>query len=403
MFDTSVLVVDDNATNRRILEQMLMNWGMSPATAESGELALEMMADAQAAGKPFPLVLVDANMPGMNGFTLTARIRQRPELTGATILMLTSANRRRDVERCRELGIAAYLPKPIKQSDLLNAIMTALGAPPAETDEATPTLPGALEAGQRRLRILLAEDNVVNREVAVRMLTKRGHSVRTVADGEEVLAALNSEGIDLVLMDVQMPRMDGFEATAAVRRSEAATGGHMPIVALTASAMKGDRERCLEAGMDGYVSKPLRASELFRAVEAPFTSVTERGDDSGNRGEPPQRGKFDREAALARVDGDSGLLHEIIGLFLAEAPELLSEIRQSVARHDGHALERASHKLKGSVANFDAGAPFDAAQRLERRGREGDFERAGEDYQVLESEIGRLQEAMAPVGGHGAT
>jgi CheY-like chemotaxis protein len=267
-----VLVVDDNATNRCILEEMLLRWRMTPTLAASGRAALAELEGAKEKGKPFPLVLTDAQMPEMDGFALAERIKQNPELAGATILMLTSVGHRGDAARCRELGIAAYLTKPIGQSELLDAILRVLGP---EVDKASPpslVTRHMLRQGRRSLKILLVEDNPVNRALAFRLLQRRGSFVAVAGDGREALAALEKQIFDLVLMDVQMPEMDGLEATAAIREREKRTGTHLPIIAMTAAAMKGDRERCLEAGMDGYISKPIRAEELFEVIESLLTA-----------------------------------------------------------------------------------------------------------------------------------
>ena len=267
--DLPVLVVDDNATNRRILEGMLKSWCMRPTAVEGGHDALAVLEQARKTGKTFPLILLDAQMPGMDGFGLTERMKQIPELAGATIMMLTSAGLRGDAARCRELGIAAYLTKPIKQSELLDAILLALGTLPPEAGRTPLVTRHALRESRQRLRILLAEDNAVNQTLVVRLLEKWGHAVTVAGDGRAALAAVEKAGFggfDLVLMDVQMPELDGLEATTAIRAKEKASGGHLPIIAMT-HTMKGDRERCLAAGMDGYISKPVQAQELFEAVE----------------------------------------------------------------------------------------------------------------------------------------
>jgi PAS domain S-box-containing protein len=265
-----VLVVDDNATNRRLVEQILRNWHMQPSAVDGGAAALRALVQARTAAAPFPLVLIDGRMPEMDGFALAARIRDDPSLSGSTILMLTSDDRATDLVRCRTLGIAAYLIKPIRQSELLDAIVTALSSPaaeaaPASLDQAASSPARAVGDG-RVLRVLLAEDNEVNQRLAVRLLETRGHSVVVVATGRDAVDAVAAERFDLVLMDVQMPEMDGFEATAAIRASECTTTRRLPIIAMTAHAMKGDRERCLLAGMDDYVAKPVKAAELFELI-----------------------------------------------------------------------------------------------------------------------------------------
>ena len=246
------------------------------------------------------------------------------------------------------------------------------------------------------MRILPTEDNTVNRAVALRVLEKRGHRVTTAGSGREALDALQKEPFDLVLMDLQTPEMDGFEATAAMRRDEEKTGGHIPIIALTASAMKGDRERCLEAGMDSYVSKPIRARRLYEVVEGFLSRAGESESGEDDRSPPTEPMIFDSTATLSWVDGDAELLREVIDLFISEAPEMLSNIRESIARSDAQALERAAHKLKGSVGNFRATGAMDASEVLEVMGRDGDLASADEAYDRLESEISLLERALAP-------
>ena len=257
-----VLVVDDNSTNRRILHELLAGWGTRPAVVESGQAALEAMRQAADAGHPYSVVLLDHMMPEMDGLMLAERIQADPRLTGAMLMMLSSADRPETAARCRERGVASYLTKPVKRAELLSALMRAVGA--AARPAAAPRR--FVPCGHS-LRLLLAEDNAVNQKLAVRLLEKRGHSVKVVGNGKEAVAALEAEAFDVVLMDVQMPEMDGLEATAAIRAREKASGERVPIVALTAHAMKGDREQCMAVGMDGYVSKPLQPGELFDTIE----------------------------------------------------------------------------------------------------------------------------------------
>jgi CheY-like chemotaxis protein len=278
-----VLVVDDNNTNRRILREMLSNWGMKPTVVESGATALQCAKQAE---NPFALILVDFHMPGMDGFTLVEQLRRGTDpAIEAEVIMLTSAGQRGDGARCRELGVAAYLTKPVAQSELFECIVRVLSTsrsgsaelvtrytlregnrPVAESPApiAQPTPRG----GKRTLRVLLAEDNVVNQMLATRLLEKQGHRVTVTTNGREALAALDHGQFDAILMDVQMPEMDGFEATAAIRLREQSTGRHLPIIAMTAHAMRGDQERCLAAGMDGYIAKPIKARELIELLES---------------------------------------------------------------------------------------------------------------------------------------
>jgi CheY-like chemotaxis protein len=267
-----VLVVDDNATNRHILHEILAHWQMQPYEVDGGAAALTALAQANQAGVPVPLVLIDAQMPEMDGFTLAARIKADPTLADATILMLSSADLPEATARCREMGIAIYLVKPIAQADLREAIVTALQRPVPNTHAAPPVPQRPWPEPPRSLRILLAEDNVVNQRLVVRMLEKRGHQIAVAGNGKEALAALDRQTFDVVLMDVQMPEFDGLQATAAIRAQERISGAHLPIVALTAHAMQGDKEGFLAAGMDAYLSKPMKADDLFATIDRLVTA-----------------------------------------------------------------------------------------------------------------------------------
>ena len=260
-----VLVVDDNDTNRHILGSLLAGWGMEPTLSASGAEALGALARARETNQAFRLVLTDAEMPGMDGFELADEIRGNPELSGVSIMMLTSAGQRGDAVRCRELGLEGYLTKPVGQTELRDAILHVTGSRRGDAKPALVTRHSLRE--EKRLRILLAEDNLVNQKLAARLLEKQGHHVSIVGTGREALEQLEKQGFDLVLMDIQMPEMDGFEATAAIREREKLTARHVHIIAMTAHAMQGDRERCLAAGMDGYVSKPIKLQELIGVIE----------------------------------------------------------------------------------------------------------------------------------------
>jgi CheY-like chemotaxis protein len=286
------------------------------------------------------------------------------------------------------------LTKPIKQSDLLNAILSALRFSPAETTITPLPLSSIPLKNPLTLPLLLVEDNVVNQRLALRMLKKQGYTVVVANNGEEALAALAREPFALVLMDVQMPVMDGLTATAAIRRQEQCAGGHIPIVALTAHAMNGDRERCLAAGMDAYLSKPFQARQLCQVIESLLPSSLPSLQTETNPDEPSEA-VFDRQAVLERVDGDKELLQEIVDLFLAEAPELLSTIRESIACRDSITLEHVAHSLKGTVSSLGAGAAREAALRLEIVGRSGDLQNAEVARVELEREITSLMRALA--------
>jgi PAS domain S-box-containing protein len=368
--DLPVLIVDDNATNRQILFEMLTSWKMRPTVTAGGGEALAMMKAAHAAGRPFQLILSDGQMPEMDGFMLAETVKGDPEFRRVPMILLTSAGRPGDGARCRELGIAGFLNKPVKQSELLDTIAAVMGgATPTETRDSGELAPPVRSA--RPLRILLAEDNPVNQEVASRILQKRGHAVVVVTNGREAVAATAPSvmpAFHVVLMDVQMPEMDGLEATVAIRARERSSGGHVPIVAMTAHAMEGDRERCLSAGMDDYVTKPVEAERLVQAVES-------------------AAGGLDRKTAAARLGGDRVLLRDLLEIFLAECPAMVSNIRKAIEAKDPVALRHAAHALKGSVSNFAAPRPFEAAQRLETMGIDGDLAGAVTAFQELEEAL----------------
>ncbi|MEN6356217.1 MAG: response regulator [Armatimonadota bacterium] len=392
-----VLIVDDNATNRRILEEALASWQMVPVSTDCGQAALAEVTHANDAGEPYDLILLDAQMPEMDGFAVAEGIKHDPKTAKATIMMLTSSGQYGDVARCKSLGVAAHMTKPIRQSELFDGIMSVLSksntAKNRAATENEETQDTSLEENNKpckQLRILLAEDNAVNQKLAVSILEKKGHIVTVANNGREALDELETENFDLVLMDVQMPQMDGIEATTAIREKEKATGAHIPIVAMTAHAMKGDKERCLESGMDAYVAKPIQSSELFNVLEdigkyrvMPKTSEALSGTPTLNMAE-----------LLARVDGDMSLLKEIIGLFASDAQYLMTEIQNAIASGDGAALERSAHTLKGSVGNFAAKPALDAAFRLEQIGHSGNLGGALDAYVTLEEKIEQLKKTL---------
>ncbi|MCS6859992.1 MAG: response regulator [Abditibacteriales bacterium] len=404
--DLRALIVDDNATNRRILEEMLTGWGMKPTAVESGAAALAAMERAARDGQPFGLILIDVNMPEMDGWTVMERVRQNSHLDGVAIMMLSSADWRGDATRCRALGVS-YLTKPIKPSELLDAIMATFGVPtfhhpnvPTSQPSGPPLVP------RRRLSILLAEDQVINQKLAVHLLEKWGHGVTVAQNGKEVLALLEKQPFDLVLMDVQMPEMDGFEATRRIRAHANPRLRSLPIVAMTARAMTGDRERCLAAGMDGYVAKPLQPRELFEALEAASHQpvLPAANDTPAPEASPPApQDIIDRAAILARVDGNVELLREIVSLFLNDCPRLMNEVHQAAARRDGQALERAAHALKSAVSLFNAEAAFEAALRLETIAHDVEVGAPAspcveEAIRTLEEAIERLKSALTLLG-----
>jgi PAS domain S-box-containing protein len=386
-----VLVVDDNDTSRRVLREMLVQWRMRPVVVGSGTEALRELERAARAGQPYPLVLLDASMPELDGFALAERIQAQPGLAGASIMMLSSAARTDDRARCRTLGVSAYLPKPVKQSDLLDAIADALGSGAAVRSR-TRSRRSAPVSG-RRLRVLVAEDSAVNQQVTVGMLERAGHEAVVAGDGREAVEALEREPFDLVLMDVQMPELDGLEATAAIRERERTRGGHVPIVAVTAHAMKGDADRCLAAGMDAYLAKPVQTRQLFATIEKLLGVETpEAAPPTPTSG--AQGAVLDEERLLDRLGGDRRALARIAKLFLADAPVQLARIREALESRDAPGLRAAAHALKGSVANFAAPEATAAALRLQQLGEAGRMTGTRSAYARLERELGLVTERL---------
>ncbi len=392
----SVLVVDDNATNCRILQELLVNWGLKPTIVCSGPEALKAMKTAHDEGEPFSLVLTDNMMPEMDGFTLVEQIQKSPQLVGATLMMLSSADRQENAERCHELGMKGYLTKPIRRAELLSAILTAVHAVPSPEGEITNSR-HSVERTDTRLRILLTEDNLVNQKLAVRLLEKRGHNITVANNGREAIEAIEREQFDVLLMDVQMPEMDGLEATKLIRENERETGRHIPIVAMTAHAMKGDRERCLEVGMDGYISKPLHPTELFEVVESLGSSSNGTTPASAREHAVPDPA-FDQKAALRNVGGDMEMLREIIDLFFQECPVWLTAIREGLKTGDAAIVHRVAHTLKGGVSTFGPSKARDCAEKLEIMGRNEDLAGGEEVLGQLEQAISELRPALEAVG-----
>jgi CheY-like chemotaxis protein len=392
-----VLVVDDNATNRRVLMGMLRMWDARPTGVDSGTAALSELQRAATAGEPYPLMLTDAMMPEMDGFMLVEELRKEPQLAPQTIMMLTSADRQADSARCRRLGMAAYLVKPVKADELQIAILAAIGSSlrgRRATSAAQGDSAASAAAHGKRLRILLAEDNPVNERVARHILQKADHSVLAVANGREAVAAIEREDFDVVLMDVQMPEMDGFEATAEIRHRERLTGRHLPIIAMTAHAMKGDRERCLAAGMDDYVSKPVHPAHLLKVIEKFGPQAAEPAPASPAAAEH-EPAVYDRQTALDRVSGEEELLDEVTQLFLSDAPSRMAEIRAALGEGNPQRLQNAAHSLKGAAGYVGADRTCARARKLEELGRRGELSAALDEFRQLEREIERLIEAIA--------
>ncbi|MFO0864755.1 MAG: PAS domain S-box protein [Gemmataceae bacterium] len=387
----SVLVVDDNATNRRILRDVLVNWGMLPTLVESGSAGLAALKKAASLGSPYELVLLDLMMPEMDGFEVAATIKSHSDLPPTAIVILSSSLQKGDSARCKQIGVEICLAKPILQAELLKAVKEALNISNLSRRRSgirklESTAPG------RSLRILLAEDNIVNQRVAVGLLEKRGHVTKVAVTGRRVLEWLEKEAFDVVLMDMQMPEMDGFEATRRILDRDLARGRRTPIIAMTAHVMKGDRERCLQAGMDDYVAKPVHPPELFAALDRIA------GTESSSPAPLETAPALDRESALARLDGDEAFFAELTRLFLEDAPELLRSMTSAVEAGDGDGLRRAAHAMKSAAGYLGAASVVAAAGTLESLASRGELDLARDRLQELHHQYGRLLVALKPVG-----
>jgi len=395
-----VLIVDDNRTNRRILEGLVKRWGMNPTLMPDGEKALAELSTAREIDEPYDLILTDMHMPRMDGFGLVERIKERPELSTSTIMMLTSGGQRGDAARCGELGISAYLLKPVRQSELHEAITRVLRAK-EQTGSTAMVTQDTLRKDRdlsKRLHILLAEDNLVNQKLAIRLLEKRGHHVAVVSNGREAVSAMEKCSYDLVLMDVQMPEMDGLEATRLLREREKDAGSHQTVIAMTALVMKGDRERCITAGMDGYLSKPIRLQELDDLLEN--YAAADRDEPAGIEPYSTPQDSVCTEELLERVDGDRDLIGELLGLLRDDYPGQVASMREAIAGRDCATLQKITHTLKGALGNLAATVAARIAGDLEADGKNGNMSHAEVKVDELEAEIDRVVkqlESLCPV------
>jgi PAS domain S-box-containing protein len=367
------LVVEDNATNRAMLEDTLRSWNVQPVSVRSGQAALAALREAQA---PFRLLLIDADLPDVDGFAFAERLQQEPACQGAAVVLLTLPGRTADTQHRRSRARCHWVAKPIKASALAEAVRNALAEIPGQ--RVLHTAGDAPAPSTRPLRILVAEDNTINQLLAQRLLEKRGHLVTLAANGREAVLAWENDTFDLILMDVQMPEMGGFEATSRIRHKEKVTGGHIPIIAMTAHALAGDRDRCLAAGMDSYIPKPISAKDLYEKVEA-----------------AAPREALRPEELLSRVNGNQELMRDLVGVFRAELPRLLSRLEQAIAHHDAKGVAFASHTLKSSLGQLAAKQAAQTALRLELMGREGQLAGAASAYAQLNEEIRCFESELA--------
>jgi two-component system, sensor histidine kinase and response regulator len=389
----SVLIVDDNKTNRIICRELVESWGMRPVTVESGPLALDELTARQQRGEPIHLVLLDVMMPHMDGFDVLESHQWRQLQVPPRVILLSSAGRSEDRQRAGELGIARCLVKPVTHSELFDAVAHALG------DSSTrfrhfPTASDVPPSSIDAQCVLLAEDGLVNQQIAQRLLEKRGHSVTVVTNGAEAVNAVARRHYDIVLMDVQMPVMDGLLATKAIREAEQGSDRHVPIVAMTAHAMKGDRERCLAAGMDGYIAKPFRPDELFRAVEDPL-GIESPSPPAAIGSLVATRPAYDLDTALVSVAGSRSMLADMAKIFVDQSATQLAEIVAAHHRGDLASVASAAHSLRGAAAVFGADPLCDAAWNLEQSAQQGDQATCEAIAQDLEQEVARLNTALS--------
>lgn len=390
---SKVLIVDDNRTNRRILEGILARWGMNSTVACDGEQGLSLYRAAMEEGQPFSLILTDMHMPKMDGFDLVEQLKVGPAPCDSTIMMLTSGGQRGDAQRCQALGIAAYLLKPVRQSELRDAIIRVLSSRDSKRPLPMITRSSLQQSAgaSRTLKILLAEDNLVNQKLASRLLEKRNHRVVVAMNGREALDALEKEAFDLVLMDMQMPEMDGFEATTLLREREKLTGRHQPVIAMTALAMTGDRERCIAVGMDGYLAKPIRPQELDTILDsllAPREELLKNGTGAISNE------SIDVTQLLDRIDDDRTLLAELVAIFRKEYPENLKAAQRAIEKRDAEGLHRVGHTLKGALGNLSATEASQIAEELETLGRNGELDSAHAVLNRLVLELGNVMRAL---------
>jgi len=456
-----ILIVDDNETNRLVFQEMTASWGLMPTAVADGHEALARMKRAFDSGKPFRLLLLDLQMPGVDGFEIAKKVKQSPFGAAVKIILATSLGQKGDAARCKALDISGYLLKPVKQSELLDAILMVLGH---TREEKIPVITRhTIQETRRKLNILLVEDNPINQKLALELLKSRNHRVVLALNGIEALDAIAGENFDLILMDVQMPEMDGLEATREIRKIEdgrqkagktttnrhlttnlqstitnqqstinnhqssinnqqsrpprlseqARDGGQatinnqqstiprIPIIAMTAHVMKGDREKCLEAGMDDYISKPINAERFFEIIEkialgSQFRK-NERSAPSLKKSETGSKEVFDLSRALEVVAGNKDLFQEIAVMFLENLPGNILKIREEIADGNSSGLELAAHSLKGAVGNFGAKRAYEAAYQLEKLGKEGEMGDAAVALTKLEKEFRTLTAKMKKV------
>jgi len=397
-----VLVVDDNGTNRFVLKKMLQSWKSEFDEAADGEAALEKLREGVLKGKPFSIAILDMFMPRMDGETLGKKIKADPAISKTNLVMLTSAGRRGDVSRLEAMGFSAYLIKPVKQSSLFNCLTAILLEKPApeKTDRRTIiTRHTIAEERKQKLRILLAEDNITNQKVALRILEKLGLKADAVNNGKEAIRQLETAPYDLVLMDVQMPEMDGYQATRMIRSGTSAVKNpKVPIIAMTAHAMEGDKEKCLAAGMDDYVPKPFHPQELIDAIQRVIGPEPSAGDSPPVAQPRPETPVFDRKTLQDRLFNDEEIVKEILLTFLEDAPTQIRELKEVLPNLDASVIREKAHKLKGAAGMACAMTLRETAEKLELAGRQGTLEQAAALVEQIERDFSLFKEHLESMG-----
>ena len=392
-----VLIVDDNSTNRRILDGILQSWGMHPTLTSSGGEALKILFEANSESEKFGLIIADASMPTMDGFELVEQIRKLPSFGAPTILMLSSIQTTEDMRRIRELGLSTYLTKPVRRSALFSAISEAMRG--LTTGDDQESAPYSAASQRRSLKVLVAEDNPVNRKLATAILERAGHVPTLVPNGQEAVAIMKRAQFDAVLMDVQMPVMGGFEATRLIRELQAGSGRRTPIIAVTARAMKGDREACLAAGMDAFATKPIEPARLLEQLEDLTSDVPRESRDVVEARDPDEPGALDEAALMNLVGGDRVLAGELAEIFLEDLAPRVTEITAAVDGRDATRLRSAAHALRGSAGSLKAGNVWNAAGALEAIGTSGVLDGMEEALERLNFALAALRPRLIAMTG----
>jgi len=394
-----ILIVDDNANNRYVLREQLRSWGCRYGEVSNGVQALEELRQAVAGKDPYEISILDMQMPEMDGETLGKKIKQDPEMKNTILVMMTSMGQRGDARRFEKIGFAAYLTKPVKKSKLYDCLSSVVGLQEDTGNEqpvAIVTRHSLAEDKKRGVRILLAEDNIINQKVLISTLRKLGYHADTVANGKEAVKALEMTPYDIVLMDCQMPEMDGYDATGEIRKPESKVLNHqVPVIAITANAMKGDREKCLKAGMDDYLSKPIYPKELSDMLEKWIGEQnSSQQEEATVRDIEPVQNLFDKAGLLDRLMGDQKLANEILGEFLEDAPRKFTALKEALDNGDAPSVQFQAHTIKGQSANMGGEALSETALKIEKAGRAGDLETVKACMTELEAQFDRLKEAM---------